>query len=177
MGMEKSTEMVLAWELHEQGLSKSAIARRLGRHRETIILWIQGIERHGLKGYLDKTRKSCKVPRPSRQVDALVKRWVWTIREREEQCCGQKIAYFLAREHGVKLSVPKIYEVLSEKYVLRGRKPRYQQRGPVPQAAAARQVVQVDTVHFGSVFAFTAVDIFSREADVLLRTSVTSEDG
>ena len=26
----------------------------------------------------------------------------------------------------------------------------------------------MDTIHFGAVFAFTAVDIFSREADVLL---------
>jgi len=175
--MEKTTEMVLAWELHEQGLSKSAIARRLGRHRETIILWLRGMERYGLKGYMDKTQHACKGARPARQVDALVKRWVWAIREREEQCCGQKVAYFLEREHGVKLSVPKIYEILAEKYVLRGRKPRYQQRGPVPQAAAARQVVQVDTVHFGAVFAFTAVDIFSREADVLLRSSVTAADG
>ena len=110
-------------------------------------------------------------------VDALVKRWVWSIREREEQCCGQKIAYFLEREHGVKLSVPKIYEVLAEKYVLRSRKPRYQQRGCVPQANAARQVLQVDTVHFGQVFAFTAVDIFSREADVILRSNGTADDG
>ncbi len=119
MGMEKTTEMVLAWELHEQGLSQSAIARRLGRHRETIITWIQGMERYGLKGYVDKTQRACKVARPTRQVDALVKRWVWSIREREEQCCGQQIAYFLEREPGVQLAVPKIYEILAEKYVLR----------------------------------------------------------
>jgi len=142
MGMEKSTEIVLAWELYEQGLSKSAIARRLARHRETIILWLQGIERHGLKGYVDKTTRACKVARPTRQVDAVVKRWVWSIREREEQCCGQKIAYFLEREHGAQLSAPKIYEILAEKYVLRSRKPRNHKRGPVPQAEATRQVVQ-----------------------------------
>ena len=35
----------------------------------------------------------------------------------------------------------------------------------------------MDTVHFGQVFAFTAVDIFSREADVLLRPSILAVDG
>ncbi len=110
-------------------------------------------------------------------MDALIKRSIWTIREREEQCCGQKIAYFLEREHGIKLSVPKIYAVLAEKYTLRSRKSRYHQRGPIPRAEAPRQVVQFDTVHFGFVFAFTAIDIFSREADVLLRSSVTADDG
>ncbi len=177
MWMKKSTELVLAWELWEQGLSKSTLARHLGRDRETIRIWIAGVEHYGLKGFVDRSRKACKVPRPSRQVDALVKRWVWAIREREEQCCGQKIAYFLEREHDVTLSVPKIYEILSEKYLLRSRKHRYQQRGSIPQAGAPRQVVQFDTVHFGWVFAFTAIDIFSREADVLLRSSVTSDDG
>ncbi len=177
MDVQKQTEIVLAWELYEQGLSKSAIARHLGRNRETIIVWITEIERVGLKAFINASHSACKAPRPARRVDALVKVWVWQIREREEQCCGQKIAYFLEREHGVRLSVPKIYEVLAEKYVLRGRKRFNQKRGVVPQAQAARQVVQVDTVHFGHVFAFTAVDIFSREADVLLRASVTAEDG
>ncbi len=39
------------------------------------------------------------------QVDALVKRHIWAVREREHDYCGQKIA--LEREHGVRLSVPK----------------------------------------------------------------------
>lgn len=177
MVVQKQTEIVLAKEFEEQGISKSAISRQLGRDRETIRLWLRGIDRHGLKGYLDHTRKACKGPRPARQVDALVKRSIWAIREREEQCCGQKIAYFLELEHGVKLSVPKIYEVLAEKYVLRSRKPHYQQRGAVPQAEAPRQVLQVDIVHFNGVFAFTAVDIFSREAEVILRSGVTADDG
>ena len=35
----------------------------------------------------------------------------------------------------------------------------------------------MDTVDFGSIFAFTAVDIFSREAEVLLAPELTSEQG
>ena len=159
MDMEKATEIVLAWELYEQGLSKSAIARRLGRHRETIIHWIKGVEEQGLKPFLEAAHSACKGPRPSRQVDAIIKRWVWEIRDREHDCCGQKIAYFLEREHGVKLSVPKIYEVLAEKYVLRSKWKKNQKRGQAPQASAARPVVEMDTIDFGGLFAFTAVDI------------------
>lgn len=175
--MEKSTEIVLAWELFEQGLSKSAIARRLGRHRETIIIWIKQIEEQGLDSFLEASIKACKVPRPTRQVDPVVKRWIWAIREREHNCCGQKIAYFLEKEHAVKVSVPKIYEVLAEKYILRSKWKKNQVRGEAPQAQSARQVIQMDSVDFGGLFAFTAVDIFSREADVLLRPALTAENG
>jgi transposase-like protein len=177
MRMEKATEIVLAQELFEQGLSKSAIARRLGRDRETIRLWLRALEQHGQKAFLDKSAAACKVPRPSRQVDAVVKRWIWQIREREEQCCGQKIAYFLEKEHSLHVSVPKIYEVLAEKYVLRSKWKKNKVRGEVPQVQAPRQVVEMDTVDFGGLFAFTAVDIFSREADVLLRPALTAEHG
>ena len=154
-----------------------AIARRLDRDRETIRFWLRGIEQHGLKEFVDNNAAACKVARPSRQVDALVKLWIWQIREREHDCCGQKVAYFLQREHGIKMSVPKIYEVLAQKIVLRSKWHKNKARGLAPQASAPRQVVQMDTIDFGGLFAFTAVDIFSREADVLLRPALTAEHG
>jgi len=99
---------------------------------------------------------------------------VWHLREREYECCGQKIAYFLEKEYNIVLSVPKIYEILTEKYVIRSKWKKNKVRGILPEAHEPRQVVQMDTILFGSVFAFTAVDIFSREADVLLRPSLTA---
>jgi len=35
----------------------------------------------------------------------------------------------------------------------------------------------MDSVDFGEVFAFTSVDIFSKEADVLIRPSLEAKDG
>ena len=75
------------------------------------------------------------------------------------------------------LSVPKIYEILAEKYVIKSKWKKNQKRGPVPKAEKPREVVQMDTIDFGNVFAFTAVDIFSKEADVVLRPTLTSADG
>jgi transposase InsO family protein len=110
-------------------------------------------------------------------VDPLVKRWVWELREREEQCCGQKIVYFLELEHGIHLSVPKVYEVLRERYVIRSKWKKNRLRGPVPHATAPRQVVQMDTVMFGGLYAFTAIDIYTREADILIAPALTSAYG
>jgi len=175
--MEKLTEITLAWELFQQGVPKSHIAKHLGRNRETVILWLQGIQAQGLAAFLERYQQAKKQPRPPRQVRVTTKQLIWSIREREKDCCGQKIAYFLEKEHQITLSVPKIYEVLAEKYTLRSKWAKNQKRGAVPEAEAARQVVQMDSIHFGKVFAFTAIDIFSREADVLLRPSLLAADG
>ncbi len=196
MEMEKATEIVLAQELFEQelfeqelfeqGLSKSAIARRLGRDRETIRLWLRGVEQCGQKVFVDKSTAACKVPRPARQVDALVK-MPWSScgygksASASMIAAGKRSLVFwnknLEQEHGVHLSVPKIYEVLAEKHVIRSKWKKNKVRGQVPVATAPRQVIQMDAVDFGGLFAFTAVDIFSREADVLLRPALTAEHG
>ena len=175
--MQTITQITLAFELSEQGISQSKIAAHLGRHRETIGLWLKGVQEYGLPGFLHRYTQAKKGPRRARQVSLAVKRRVWDLRQREYDCCGQKIAYFLEREYGVHLSVPKIYEILAEKYVIRSKWRKNQKRGPVPHATKPRAVVQMDTVDFGGIFAFTGIDIFTKEAEIMLRPSLTSHDG
>ena len=175
--MTNETLIVLCWELYEQGIPKIRIAKRLGKHRETIHIWIKGIWELGLLGFLDKYRLAKKGERRRRQVSPIVKRQVWEIREREYDCCGKKIQYFLELEHGTHLSVPKIYEILSEKYVIRSKWKKNKTRGELPKAALPREVIQMDTIDFGELFAFTAIDIFSKEADILIAPKLTAAYG
>ena len=177
MGVLQITKITLVWQLFESGMPKRHIARKLELHHETVGIWIRGIQELGLAGFLDKHTQAKKVQRPTRQVDPILKRWVWEIREREVDCCGQKIQYFLNREHNTKISVPKIYEILKEKYIVKSKWKKNQKRGPVPRAEKPREVIQVDTVDFGGIFAFTSIDIFSKEPDVILRPSLTARDG
>ena len=178
MDMDTKTKITLVWELHQSGISNRQIARDLRLNHETVGNYIRGINQQGLLPFLEFYRSAPRKPRPSRQVPISVKPKVWFLRDREGGCCGQKIAYFLAKEEDITLSVPKIYEILDEKYTLGGnRRRKRQKRGPVPEAAAPREVVQMDTVDFGKVFAFTAVDIFSKEADIYLAPALTSFEG
>lgn len=177
MEMQNTTKIVLAWELYEAAVPITHIAKRLQVDRDTVRVWLNGIKEVGLKDFLDRYINAKKGERPKRQTNAILKRWIWTIREREKDCCGQKIAYFLKKDHGVHLSVPKIYEILAEKYIIKSNYKKAQVRGPVPRAEKPREVIQMDTIDFGEVFAFTAVDIFSKEADVVLAPELTSEYG
>lgn len=177
MDVLNTTTITMAWELYEQGLPKATIAKHLSKNRETIHLWLGNIERYGLSGFLERYEAAKRGERKGRQVDALLKRRVWAIREREMECCGQKIQYFLEREYHTHLSVPKIYEILKEKYILRNPKQRNQLRGPIPTSSKPREVVQMDTVDFGGLYAFTGIDIFSKEADILVTPALTSHDG
>jgi hypothetical protein len=83
----------------------------------------------------------------------------------------------LEQERKVHLSVPKIYEILAEKYVIRSKWKKNKQRGIIPTAIEPRQVIQMDTIDFGEFFAFTAIDIFSKEVDILLAPALTAEYG
>ncbi len=177
MDMQNSTLITLCWELYEQGVCKTHIAKRLGKHRETVHIWIKNVETYGLLNFLDKYEQAKKGERRSRQVDPIVKRLVWKIREREFHCCGQKIQYFLELEYGIHLSVPKIYEILAEKYVIRSKWKRNKVRGPIPKASMPREVIQMDTIDFGRVYAFTAIDVYTREADILLAPELTAKYG
>lgn len=171
------SQITLAWELYTHNVPKSRIATDLGRTRETIHIWIKGIQKHGLMKFLDLYEQAKKGKRIPRKANPVVKDWIYQIREREEDCCGQKIQYFLEKEHQLGLGVTKIYEILAEKYQIRSKWKKNKERGPVPHPESSREVVQMDSIDFGGLFAFTAIDCFSREADILMAPELTSQYG
>ena len=177
MDMLNETLITLCGGLYEQGLPKSHIAEKLGKNRETIHIWIRGIEQYGLIEFLDRYRQAKKGERAKRKANPIVKRWIWEIREREYDCCGQKIQYFLNLEHNSHLSVPKIYQILTEKYVIRSKWKKNTARGAVPKVSKPREEIQMDTIDFGELYFFTTVDIFTREADILIATELRAEFG
>jgi len=175
--MENTTKIITAWELHQQGIPKTHIAEHLSKHRETIHLWIKNIEEVGLNQYLTNYEQAKKVERKKRQLNPILKRRIWEIREREADCCGQKIQYFLNEEYGYKVALSTIYIALHERYKIRSKWKKNQARGTVPKASKPREVIQMDTVDFGQLFAFTGIDIFTKEVDVLISPELTANYG
>lgn len=171
------TKITIAWELYEQDVPKSHIAKRLGVNRETVHIWISGAADVGLIQFLENYTSAKKGKRAKRKTDGLLKSRIYRLREDNRDCCGQKIREFLLDEYGLELSTTTIYKILRGKYQLRSRWKHNQKRGPVPRAERPREVVQMDTVDFGAVFAFTGVDIFTKEASVKLYPSLTAKDG
>jgi len=70
-----------------------------------------------------------------------------------------------------------VYEILRERYVLRSKWKKNRLRRPVPRATAPRQVVQMDSILLGSLYAFTGIDIYTREADILVTPALTAAYG
>ena len=84
MKVLNKTKIVLCKELSDAGVPKTHIADRLEINRDTVRLWNQGIDEFGLSGFLDKYEAAKKGPRTKRQVDPLIKIWIWQIRKRED---------------------------------------------------------------------------------------------
>lgn len=178
MDMKQLTKIMLAWELAEEGIPRLHIAERLEIGRATLYRWIDGITEAGsLQSFLNIYVNAKKGERAKRKVDGLLKHHVWHIREENRDCCGQKIQYFLKREYDIDLGVKAIYQILKEKYQLKSKWKKNQTRGAIPKANHPREVIQMDSIDFGEIFAFTSVDIFSKEADILLTPDLTSQSG
>ena len=47
----------------------------------------------------------------------------------------------------------------------------------MPKASKPREVVQMDTMDFGEIFAFNGIDIFTREVIVVLGDNLTTQEG
>ena len=177
MGMNQLTKIVVAFELYEQRLPVTHIASKLGVERTTIHRWVNKISRTSLERFLEDYLQAKKGERAKRRIDPLIKVWIYNYREKYKDPCGQKIRLFLKEEKNLDISTTTIYKVLREKYKLRSKWKKNSVRGPVPKASKPREVIQMDSVDFGDVFAFTGVDIFSKDVSVKLYPTLTSSDG
>jgi hypothetical protein len=176
--MQSISLIELAWELHKAGRSADEISPKVGKNRATVFRWFVGIRIKGITKFLRDYKKAKKGRRQKRKTDPVIKARIYAIREKYRHCCGEKIRYWLNKDYGVTISVSTIYRILGEKYQLRSKyKGKNQKRGPVPTAGKPREVVQNDTVDFGSLYAFTSVDIFTREASVIIETGLGAKHG
>ena len=173
--MDSVARIQVAWELKQAGQKAEYIAERVGVNRATVYRWCRGIRQRGIRGFVGQYRNARKGHRQRKRHPYLEQR-VLAIRRAHHDCCGEKIQYWMDRE-GVQLSVSTIYRILNKHLHLRPKGRRNKGRGPLPQASGRREVIQMDTVDFGGVFAFTAIDIFTREGQVVLSAGLTAEDG
>lgn len=177
--MNKLSQIALVWELSRNHTPLVTISESLGVHRETIGIWVSRIKKNpdGITGFLYEYINAKKGSRKKRKLDGLLKARIFRVREENRDCCGEKIKKYLTDEFGSSPGVTTIYKVLGEKYQLRSKWKKNQPRGSIPKADHPRQVIQMDSVDFGSIFAFTAIDIFVKDVFVKLYPSLTSADG
>lgn len=172
--MDTITQIQVAWELYKVEQPVAAIAAQLGKHRATIYRWLKGIRMRGVKGYLAYF-KGAKRGRRVRKTHGAVVQRVLRLRREYRDCCGEKLVYLLAQA-GIQLSRSTVYRILNQHRVLR-KHHRQPKGGPVQRATGPRQVVQVDTVALGELYAYTAIDTFTREAAIVVRPSLQAADG
>lgn len=173
--MKNVSEYKLAWELFNSGIPVKEIAKRMEKHRATVYRWVKGIQYRGIKRF-EKEKKICKRKRMRRKLKTEVVIAIKRIRD-ETDWCGEKIVWKLKKEYGYEVSKASVYRVLNRYYRLRSHWKKNQARGTQPTAMKARDVIQVDTVDLGDLYAYTAVDLYTREAGVILGDDLTDEEG
>ena len=173
--MDSVARIHVAWELRQAGRKAEYIAERVGVNRATVYRWLKGIRQRGITGFVRHYREAKKGHRHGK-THSYIEQRVLAIRREHHECCGEKIVYWLGKE-GISLSLSTVYRILNKHLQLRPKGRKNTVRGSLPRASGPREVIQMDTIDFGEVFAFTAVDIFTREAQVVLRPGLTAKDG
>lgn len=178
--MRTLTHYEVAWNMYQAGSTISQICEVVQKHRATVYRWLKRIKRAGIQKFIRDT-KTCKHRRPHAQTPEYIIQKIIDIRN-EFGWCGQKIRKELKEIHGVALGLSTIYRWLHKRFTKAavGIK-RYKKHQPLVTAARPREVVEHDTVDLGgtqsSVYAFTAIDVFTKEPHVIIADNLEMATG
>src|SRR5580692_11128275 len=171
------TKIKICWSLYENGISQEKIPPQIGVHRATVYRWIKGIKLKGIQKFIRDFKGAKKGRRQPRKTDPVTKARIYKIRDENHNCCGEKVKYFLKEEYGQVVSVSTIYNILNQKFQLTGKWKKYCKRGHIKKGEKPRESIQTETVDLGNIFAFNAIDTFTKEASVILKPVLNAKAG
>lgn len=175
--MQNSAKMLVSYHLWQEKVHVNEIAARMEVHRATVYRWISNFKLFGVSRSIQRYEDSKKGSRFHRRLDKEVIDAIVQIRKDYEDCCGEKVSYYLAVDYGLRASVSTVYRYLKEKGLVRKHRKRGTFSKSLEKAKAEREQIQVDTVDFGKVYAYTFVDTYTRQAKVVMKPSLTAKDG
>jgi IS30 family transposase len=171
------TKIKICWSLLLNGVSPEKIPKQLGINRATVYRWLKGIKLKGINQFIRDYKKAKKGRRQPRKTHPIIKVRIYQIRKDKHDCCGEKIQYFLKKDYNQVVSISTIYRVLNEKYQLSSKWKKYCKRGHLKKGEKPRESIQTDTVDLGEIFAFNAIDTFTKEAVVVIKPALDALAG
>jgi len=166
--------------MYRAGSTISQICQVIGKHRATVYRWLRKIRQIGIRLFL-KRKQACKHRRPSTQIPETTIQKIVDIRN-EFGWCGAKIRKELKENHGISLALSTIYRWLHKRFTKAavGVK-QYKKHQAIVTATRPREVIEHDTVDLGgkqaNVYAYTAIDIFTKEPSVIIADNLEMETG
>ena len=165
-----------AWRMYQRSVRVDDIAAEVDRHRATVYRWVAQIKRIGIREFVRRKRE-CKHRRPRARTPEYIIQKIVDLRV-NTGWCGQKIRKELRIRHGIYLGLATIYRWLHARMhtpVVGVRK--YHKHQAMVTASAPRQVVEHDTIDLGGLYAYTALDIFTKQPSIFIGTDLEMETG
>jgi Transposase and inactivated derivatives, IS30 family len=188
--LTKEAKLRLKWiEYYEKVKDVTKTCRYFGISRTTFYKWLKRYQKDGLKGLLDRPktplRKRAPTVRKKYELDII------RIRNNNPTWSKEKIAIYLEKEKGIKVSPSTIYRVLKSfgliertRSIKQQRKKKYNvNKKRIKTGLKARapgEVIQIDLKHLTlrgvTYYQYTAIDKYSRLAFAKVYKNKTSRN-
>lgn len=175
--MRTLTQYEVAWNMNQAGSTIEQITTVVGKHRATVYRWLKQIKLVGIRLFLQR-KEVCKVRRPKARTPETTIQKIVDIRN-EFGWCGAKIRKELKENYGISLAISTIYRWLHQRFTKAAVGiQKYKKHKALVTANNPREVVEHDTVDLGgNVYAYTAIDIFTKEPSVVIDTDLEMSTG